>query len=114
MSAPVRLKTAIATYGYTARLKDGGVPVDGVALDFVEVAPIVAAYRRMVRHLEFDVCEMAPTTYMIARALGAPYIALPVFVMRRFITPAWYAGPIPAFAVPSICTARRSACAPIR
>jgi 4,5-dihydroxyphthalate decarboxylase len=27
---------------------------------------------------------MAPTTYMIARALGAPYIALPVFLMRRF------------------------------
>jgi len=32
----------------------------------------------------FDVCEMAPTTYMIARALGAPFIALPVFIMRRF------------------------------
>jgi 4,5-dihydroxyphthalate decarboxylase len=27
---------------------------------------------------------MAPTTYMIARALGAPFIALPIFVMRRF------------------------------
>ena len=38
----------------------------------------------MVRDLEFDICEMAPTTYMIARALGAPYIALPIFVMRRF------------------------------
>ena len=38
----------------------------------------------MVRDLEFDICEMAPTTYMIARALGAPYIALPIFLMRRF------------------------------
>ncbi len=38
----------------------------------------------MVRDLEFDVCEMAPTTYLIARARGAPYIALPIFVMRRF------------------------------
>jgi 4,5-dihydroxyphthalate decarboxylase len=38
----------------------------------------------MVRDVEFDVCEMAPTTYMIARALGAPFIALPIFVMRRF------------------------------
>jgi 4,5-dihydroxyphthalate decarboxylase len=38
----------------------------------------------MVRDLEFDVCEMAPTTYMIARALGAPFIALPIFLMRRF------------------------------
>jgi 4,5-dihydroxyphthalate decarboxylase len=27
---------------------------------------------------------MAPTTYMIARALGAPFIALPIFLMRRF------------------------------
>jgi len=84
MSGSVRLKTAIATYGHTAALKDGRVQVGGVTLDLVEVTPIIAAFRRMVRNLEFDVCEMAPTTYMIARALGAPYIALPVFIMRRF------------------------------
>ena len=52
--------------------------------DFVEVVPIIQAFRRMVRDVEFDICEMAPTTYMIARARGAPYIALPIFVMRRF------------------------------
>jgi 4,5-dihydroxyphthalate decarboxylase len=84
MSKPVRLKTAIATYGHTAALKEGRVQIPDVALDLVEVTPIIAAFRRMVRNIEFDVCEMAPTTYMIARALGAPYIALPVFVMRRF------------------------------
>jgi 4,5-dihydroxyphthalate decarboxylase len=44
----------------------------------------VAAYRRMVRDLEFDVCELAPTTYLIARAHGAPFIGLPIFLMRRF------------------------------
>jgi len=55
-----------------------------VAANFIDVVPIVGAFRRMVRDLEFDVCEMAPTTYMIARARGAPYIALPIFVMRRF------------------------------
>jgi 4,5-dihydroxyphthalate decarboxylase len=38
----------------------------------------------MVRDVEFDICEMAPTTYMIARALGSPFIALPIFLMRRF------------------------------
>jgi 4,5-dihydroxyphthalate decarboxylase len=38
----------------------------------------------MVRDVEFDVCELAPTTYLIARTLGAPFIALPIFVMRRF------------------------------
>jgi 4,5-dihydroxyphthalate decarboxylase len=38
----------------------------------------------MVRDLEFDVCELAPTTYLIARAFAAPFVALPIFVMRRF------------------------------
>jgi 4,5-dihydroxyphthalate decarboxylase len=80
----VPLKIAVATSGHTAALKDGTVPIEGVAADFVEVVPIIAAFRRMVRDVEFDVCEMAPTTYLIARARGAPYIALPIFVMRRF------------------------------
>ena len=78
------LKIAIGTYGHTRAVKDGSVPIAGVNAEFVEVVPIIAAFRRMVRDLEFDVCEMAPTTYMIARARGAPYIALPIFVMRRF------------------------------
>lgn len=79
-----RLKIAIAEYGHTRALKSGTVPIAGIDADFVEVVPIIGAFRRMVRNVEFDVCEMAPTTYMIARALGAPFIALPVFVMRRF------------------------------
>jgi 4,5-dihydroxyphthalate decarboxylase len=79
-----RLKIAIGTYGHTAAIKDGSVPINGVDADMIEVKPIIQAFRRMVRDLEFDICEMAPTTYMIARALGAPYIALPIFIMRRF------------------------------
>src|ERR1700741_380402 len=79
-----RLKIAIATYGHTKDIKSGAAAIAGVELDFVEVAPIIGAFRRMVRDVEFDVCEMAPTTYMIARALGAPFIALPIFLMRRF------------------------------
>jgi len=79
-----RLKIALATYGHTAALKDGRVKIAGVEPDFVEISPIIGAFRRMVRDLEFDVCEMAPTTYMIARGLGARFIALPVFLMRRF------------------------------
>jgi 4,5-dihydroxyphthalate decarboxylase len=79
-----RLKIAIGTYGHTKAIKDGSIPIEGVDADMVEVTPIIQAFRRMVRDLEFDICEMAPTTYMIARALGAPYIAMPIFVMRRF------------------------------
>jgi len=80
----VKLDIAIATYGHTAAVKDGTVPIKGVTPNFIEVVPIIGAFRRMVRDLEFDVCEMAPTTYLIARTRGAPYIALPIFVMRRF------------------------------
>ena len=84
MAENPRLKIAIATYGHTKALKSGEVKIRNVDPDFVEVVPIIGAFRRMVRDVEFDVCEMAPTTYMIARALGAPFIALPVFIMRRF------------------------------
>src|ERR1700683_5367748 len=84
MADQPRLKIAIADYGHPRPVKAATVPIEGVDADFVQVVPIIGAFRRMVRDLEFDVCEMAPTTYMIARALGAPYIALPIFLMRRF------------------------------
>jgi 4,5-dihydroxyphthalate decarboxylase len=84
MPGPLKLNIAIADYGHTRSLKSGEVPIKGVEANFVEVKPIIGAFRRMVREVEFDVCEMAPTTYMIARALGAPFVALPIVVMRRF------------------------------
>jgi 4,5-dihydroxyphthalate decarboxylase len=83
-SGAVTLRIAVADYGHTAALKQGQVPIRGVTEEFVEVRPIVAAYRRMVRDLEFDVCEMAAGTYMIAREAGLPVTALPVFTYRRF------------------------------
>jgi 4,5-dihydroxyphthalate decarboxylase len=53
-------------------------------LEFVEVDPLIDAFRRMVRGLEFDVCEMALTTYITARAHGKRMTALPIFLMRAF------------------------------
>ena len=38
----------------------------------------------MVRDLAYDVCELAPTTYIIAKAYGAPFTAIPIFFHRRF------------------------------
>ena len=84
MASEPRLKIAIGDYGHTRAVKSKSVPIEGVEPDFIQVVPIIGAFRRMVRDLEFDICEMAPTTYMIARARGAPYIALPIFLMRRF------------------------------
>src|SRR5277367_1774243 len=79
-----RLKIAVADHGHTRAVKSGESPIKGIDPDFIQVVPIIGAFRRMVRDVEFDICEMAPTTYMIARARGAPYIALPIFLMRRF------------------------------
>jgi len=80
----IKLDIALASYPHTAALLNGEVPIEGVAANFIQVIPQIAAYRRMVRQVEFDVCEIAPTTYIIARAYGAPFIALPIFVTRRF------------------------------
>ena len=47
--APSVLKTAIDTYPHTRALKDGTVTPEGFTLDHVEVSPIIAAFRRMIR-----------------------------------------------------------------
>lgn len=84
MSEPLRLTISVRSQGHTKPLKDGTVTMDGVIFEFVEVEPQIAAYRRMVRDLEFDVCEMASTTYYVAKAFGAPFTALPIFFERKF------------------------------
>ena len=78
------LKTAIATYPHTKGLKDGTVTAPGIRFDHVEVSPITGAFRRMCRALEFDLCEMAITTYLTAKAHDKAFTALPVFVLRQF------------------------------
>ena len=79
-----RLKTALVTRGHTQALKDGTVRPRTCELDFEEVPVIIKAFRRMVRGLEFDVCEMAITTYITAKAHGKRFTAIPVFPMRAF------------------------------
>ena len=51
------LKTAIASYPHTQGLKDGTVTAPGIEFEHVEITPIIAAFRRMCRRLEFDVAE---------------------------------------------------------
>lgn len=80
----VKLTIAVADYPHTAAVRDGSIPIEGVDAEIITVKPQIGAFRRMVRNLEFDVCELAPTTYIIAKAHGAPFTALPIFVMRNF------------------------------
>jgi 4,5-dihydroxyphthalate decarboxylase len=80
----LKLKIALADYPHTIAIKNGSIPIEGVEPEFCTIVPQIAAYRRMVRQEEFDVCELAPTTYLIARAYGAQFIGLPIFVTRHF------------------------------
>lgn len=84
MSEKLRLSMAVARHPHTARVQSGEIPMDGIDPEWIHLKPQIGAFRRMVRDLEFDVCELAPTTYMIARGYGLPIIALPIFVVRRF------------------------------
>ena len=82
--ADLKLKTVTRTQGNNAALKDGTVRPKTFEFDFVEVNPLIDAFRRMVRGNEFDICEMAITTYICARAHGKPMTAIPVFLVRAF------------------------------
>jgi 4,5-dihydroxyphthalate decarboxylase len=79
-----KLTAVTRTQGNNQALKDGTVRPNTFEFDFIEVNPLIDAFRRMVRGLEFDICEMAITTYICARAHGKRMTAIPVFLVRAF------------------------------
>ena len=78
------LTIALGNYGLTKPMKQAGFDLGRLDLKFVPVEQIVPMMRRMCRGLEFDICEMAFTTYVCARAAGLPFTAIPLFVTRNF------------------------------
>src|SRR4051812_40563546 len=83
MAGP-KLKTVTRTQGNNKAFKDGTVKPKTFEPKIVEVDPIIAAFRRMVRGNEFDICEMAITTYIAAKEAGKPMTAIPVPLVRVF------------------------------
>jgi 4,5-dihydroxyphthalate decarboxylase len=79
-----RFRTVTRTQGNNKALKDGTVKPRTFEFDFVEVDPLIDAFRRMVRGLEFDISELAMTTYLSAREHGKRFTAIPVFLVRAF------------------------------
>src|SRR4029079_3527792 len=85
MSEPDRVLTTLTrTQGANQALKDGTVAPAGFSLKFEEIPVLVKGFRRMVRSLEFDVSDMARTTYLTAREHGVAFTALPIFLVRGF------------------------------
>jgi len=78
------LKTVFRPLGHTEALKDGTVKPKGFQIEYQDIPVLIQAFRRMVRGSEFDVCELAFTTYLCAKAHGKPFTAIPVFPARVF------------------------------
>jgi 4,5-dihydroxyphthalate decarboxylase len=78
------LTAAVRSHGGALPLLSGAISMDGLRLEPITVEPQIAAYRRMVRELAFDVCELAPTTYLCAKAFNKQFTAIPVFLTRDF------------------------------
>jgi 4,5-dihydroxyphthalate decarboxylase len=83
MAGP-KLKTVTRTQGNNKAFKDGTVKPKTFEPEFVEVDPLIAAFRRQVRANEFDICELAITTYICAKEHGKKFTAIPVFLVRAF------------------------------
>ena len=79
-----KLKAVTRTQGNNKALKDGTVKPKTFEFAFEEVDPLIAAFRRMVRGNEFDITEMAITTYICAKEHGKRMTAVPVFLVRAF------------------------------
>lgn len=80
--ADQRLTIMSRAQGNNRAVLDGSRPVAGINLHVIDVPVIVDGFRRMVREREFDVSEMAVTTYLCAREHGAQLTAVPIFLVR--------------------------------
>jgi len=78
------LSTVISANPYCDPLKDGRVKVPGIEMQQITVNPMIQAFRRMTRNLEFEICEVAVVTYYTARQYGVPITGLPIFPLARF------------------------------
>lgn len=83
MAGP-KLTTVTRTQGNNRAFKEGIVKPKTFEPEFIDVDPLIDAFRRMVRGNEFDICEMAITTYICAKSYGKPITAVPAFLVRAF------------------------------
>ena len=76
----LRLTIAVFPHGQWDGLRDGRAKPEGIELEHVQASP--NTYRRMVRNLEFDVAEVALTTFVAAKWFGVPISGIPIFSNR--------------------------------
>ncbi|MDE2837056.1 MAG: ABC transporter substrate-binding protein [Chloroflexota bacterium] len=78
--ADLRLTIATFPHGQWDGLKDGRVKPEGIELEHIQASP--NTYRLMVRNLEFDIAEVALTTFIAAKWFKIPITGIPIFSNR--------------------------------
>ncbi|HEU4344637.1 MAG TPA: ABC transporter substrate-binding protein [Candidatus Binatia bacterium] len=79
----LKLTLACGDYDFLRPLFDGSVAPAGIDLNVLTM-PSPERHGRMLRHEEFDVCELSLVGYLVGRDRGCAYVAIPVFPHRRF------------------------------
>ena len=79
--ADLDLTLAMADYDRTAALLDGSVKPAGINLRYL-ISPPSETFWRMLKFDEFDAAEMSLSSFLIARAQGRAWTAIPVFPFR--------------------------------
>lgn len=79
----LRLTLACGSYDLLRALIDGSVSAAGIDLNVLTMAS-PERHGRMLRHEEFDACELSLVAYLVAWDQGRSFTAIPVFPHRRF------------------------------
>lgn len=79
----LRLTLACGSYDLLRPLVERKVAPPGVDLNVLTMAS-PERHGRMLRHEEFDVCELSLVAYLVAWSQGRSFRAIPVFPHRRF------------------------------
>lgn len=79
----LRLTLACGSYDLLMALIEGSIVPAGIDLNVLTMAS-PERHGRMLRHEEFDVCELSLVGYLVAWDQGRGFTAIPVFPHRRF------------------------------
>ena len=84
MSKKIHLTLATGDYESIRALKEGTVKPDGIELTVLTDMTSDIRHWRMIRNREFDAAELSMSNYLMAKYIGLPFVAIPVFLHRRF------------------------------
>jgi len=79
----MHLQALLGDYPNTAAFRQGRLRPEGALFDFADVKTPHTAFKRAVRGLEFDICELAIVTFLMAKARGLPLILMPAVIFGR-------------------------------